>query len=188
MNFAEIMICTSFLDGARLGAALCSAKNDLSLADLSTLTDIFTIGGTKNGALIGEAIVVNNPHLAQDFNIHIKQRGALLAKGRLLGIQFWELFKSSLYFELATYANSMAKNIADAFVSKGYKLVDEPQTNQIFPILPNTLINQLQEHFNFYVWESVDNNNSVVRLVTSWATDVEKVEEFIGHIPANESS
>ena len=96
------------LDGARLGAALTATKNDLTLADIAELTDAFWIGGTKVGALLGDAIVISNPHLREDFRFHIKQRGALLAKGRVLGLQFSELFRSGLYFELARHANDMA--------------------------------------------------------------------------------
>lgn len=168
-----------FVDGARLGSALCASKNDMSMSDLSKLTDVFTIGGTKNGALIAEAIVINNPAINEDFNFHIKQRGAMLAKGRLLGIQFLELFKNDLYFDLAKHANAMAEKISDAFVSKGHELLDETLTNQVFLILPNSLIKQLEENFSFYVWSKHDELHSVVRLVTSWATDEEMVDDLI---------
>ena len=168
-----------FIDGARLGSALCADSNDVTMSDLAELTDIFTIGGTKNGALIAEAIVINNPAINEDFNFHIKQRGAMLAKGRLLGIQFLELFKDDLYFDLATHANAMAKKISDAFVNKGFKLFDETQSNQIFLILPNALIKELENNFAFYIWNQHDELNSVVRLVTSWATDENKVDELI---------
>ena len=171
-----------YLDGARLGSALCSEDNDLKLADLYILTDVFYIGGTKNGAIIGEAIVINNDSLKKDFNYHLKQRGALLSKGRLMGIQFLELFKENLYFELATHANNMAKKMADAIKEKGYSFLTEPQSNQLFPIFPNTLIAQLSEKYEFYIWEKVDNDKSIVRLVTSWATQEDKVDEFIGDI------
>jgi len=171
-----------FIDGARLGSALCSKKNDVSLEDLSHLTDVFTIGGTKNGALVGEAIVLNNQAISDDFNIQIKQRGALLAKGRVLSIQFLELFKNDLYFKLATYANNIAEKISDAFVSRGYELLDETQTNQIFLILPNTLIKHLEQNFSFYVWSKHDEERSVVRMVTSWATDEDKVDELINSL------
>jgi threonine aldolase len=168
-----------FLDGARLGSAMCSAVNDLSLADLSKLTDVFYIGGTKNGALIGEAIVINNDKLKKDFNYHLKQRGALLSKGRLLGIQFLALFQENLYFDLAQHANNMAKKLADALQRKGFAFINEAVSNQLFPILPNELIKQLEEKFEFYVWEKTDTQNSAVRLVTSWTTIEEKVDEFI---------
>lgn len=171
-----------FLDGARLGSALSSNKNDLTLEDLGRLVDVFTIGATKNGALFGEAIVLNNTILQEDFNVHIKQRGALLAKGRTLGIQFLELFKDNLYFELSQKANYLALKISDAFEKKAYKLLDKTQTNQIFLILPNSLISKLEEKFSFYVWSRYDEEHSVVRMVTSWTTDENKVEELISSI------
>lgn len=168
-----------FVDGARLGAALCSTKNDLTLEDMAKLTDVFTMGATKNGALLGEAIIINNPKIYDEFDFIIKQKGAMLAKGRVLGIQFLELFKDDLYFKLATRANTLAKKISTALIKKNYKLLDETSTNQIFPILPNELIEKLQTKFDFYVWEKYDEKHSVIRVVTSWATDEEKVNEFI---------
>ena len=141
------------LDGARLGAALSAEKNDLTLKDIAGLTDIFWMGGTKAGALIGEAIVINNAVLAEDFSFHIKQQGALLAKGRLLGVQFVELFKSNLFFELTKHANDMAKKLSAAIAGSGYQFASETETNQIFPILPNSVIESLKEFFDFYVWE-----------------------------------
>ncbi len=168
-----------FLDGARLGSALCARNSDVSLEDLANLTDAFTIGGTKNGALIAEAIVLNNPIISEEFNFHIKQRGGLLAKGRLLGIQFLELFRDDLYFDLAKHANSMAEKISNAFVAQGCELMDKTQTNQIFLILPNDLIAKLERHFSFYVWRKYDEQHSVVRMVTSWATDETMVDKLI---------
>lgn len=167
------------LDGARLGAALTAPKNDLSLGDIAELTDIFWIGGTKAGALIGEAIVIPNEQLADDFAFHIKQRGALLAKGRLLGIQFETLFSDDLFFKLTSSANTQAQQLSAAFVDSGHELAATTESNQIFPILPNTLIETLKERFEFYVWEPASDTHSVVRLVTSWATDPRKVDEFI---------
>lgn len=168
-----------YLDGARLGSALSSVNNDLSLADLSELTDAFYIGGTKNGAIMGEAIVINNNLLKTDFNYHLKQRGALLSKGRLMGVQFYELFKENLFFELAQHANNMAKKIADALKEKGFSFLTVPESNQIFPILPNELIEDLLQKYEFYTWQKLEDNKSVVRLVTSWATPENKVAEFI---------
>lgn len=168
-----------FMDGARLATALCCEKNDVTLNDLATLTDIFYIGGTKNGALLGEAIVINHSELSTDFLFHIKQRGAMMAKGRLLGIQFLTLFKYDLYFQLATHANAMANMLSKAIVKKGFTLSAKTETNQIFPILPNTLIEKLEDHFAFYVWQKTDDTHSIIRLVTSWATDEEQVKRFI---------
>lgn len=167
------------VDGARLGAALTAPSIDLTLNDLAELSDIFWIGGTKAGALIGEAIIIPNEKLADDFAFHIKQRGALLAKGRLLGIQFQALFSNDLFFELSQSANAVAQQLSKAFVAAGYKLAANTESNQIFPILPNTVIDTLKEQFDFYVWEPVDDQHSVVRLVTSWATDTVQVDSLI---------
>lgn len=177
-----------FLDGARLGAALSAHKNDLTLKDIVKLTDIFWIGGTKAGALFGEAIVIGNEALSADFSFHIKQRGALLAKGRLLGIQFLELFKNSLFFDLTKHANEMAQKLSAGIVDAGYRLSAKTETNQIFTILPNSVIEQLKKYFDFYVWEKFDAEHSVIRLVTSWATDRKQVDEFLRRVtPRNQS-
>ena len=170
------------LDGARLGAALSAEKNDLTLKDITELTDVFWMGGTKAGALFGEAIIINNPTLTDDFSFHIKQRGALLSKGRLLGIQFVELFKDGLYFEATKFANEMAQKFSLGILECGFKLSAETETNQIFPVLPNSIIESLQEKFDFYVWEKIDDSHSVIRLVTSWATDEKQIDQFILHI------
>jgi threonine aldolase len=166
------------LDGARLGAALSAEKNDLTLKNIAELTDLFWIGGTKVGALMGEAIVIANPALREDFAFHIKQRGALLAKGRVLGLQFRELFREGLYFDLARHANIMAQRLSAAILEAGHRFAAETQTNQLFPILPNALIERLKKHFDFYIWEPHDASSSVVRLVTSWATEERHVDAF----------
>jgi Threonine aldolase len=168
-----------FMDGARLGSALCSEENDLELADLTSLVDAFYIGGTKNGALIGEALVICSDPLKEDFRFHMKQKGALLAKGRLLGIQFLELFRDNLYFELAKHANKMAGLLRDEISKAGFGFLVHSPSNQIFPILPNRLITELQKNYAFYVWSEVDADNSAVRLVTSWATKEDAVSAFI---------
>lgn len=166
------------MDGARLGSALCT-QDDLTLADLVSLVDAFYIGGTKNGALIGEALVICRESLKADFRFFMKQKGALLAKGRLLGIQFLELFKDNLYFDLAKHANQMAALISEEVSKLGFKFLVHSTSNQIFPILPNQLIVELQKKFGFYVWAKVDEDYSAVRLVTSWATKEEAVKAFI---------
>lgn len=168
-----------YLDGARLGHALTAENNDLTLSDIAQLTDMFYIGATKNGGLIGEAIVFNRPEVAEDFDYVLKQRGALLAKGRLLAIQFLELFKDDLYFTLAKHANVMAMKISAAAKEKGYPFLTNSTTNQIFPILPNTVIEKLNEKYLFYVWKAIDEEQSAVRLITSWATDEAMVDAFI---------
>ena len=171
-----------FMDGARLGQALTAEQNDLTLADVAAFTDVFYIGGTKNGALLGEAIVFSNQDLSENFDYLLKQRGALMAKGRLLGIQFLTLFEDDLYFELAAQANRMAMKIAKAIQDEGYTFLIEAQSNQLFPILPNKLINRLQEDFLFYNWKKIDEDRSAVRIISSWATPEEKVDEFINLI------
>ncbi len=171
-----------FLDGARLGAALTSPVNDVSLADLARLTDVFWIGGTKAGALIGEAIVINRANFSKDFDFHIKQRGALLAKGRLLGLQFQELFGKDLFFTASRKANDLAGELSQAITATGYALLSPTETNQVFPVLPNALIERLGVHFQFYNWQSYDADHSVLRLVTSWATETRSIERFISKL------
>ncbi len=171
-----------YLDGARLGSALTSKQNDLSLADLSKLVDVFYIGGTKNGALLGEAIVINNDKLKADFRFYLKQKGALLAKGRIFGLQFLELFKNNLFFEMGKHANAMALKLAEGIKKAGHSFLIEPVSNQIFPVLPNELIERLNKQFGFYVWKKNEDNTSVIRLVTSWATKEEFVDKFISDL------
>ncbi|APC40424.1 threonine aldolase family protein [Clostridium estertheticum] len=168
-----------YVDGARLGSALCSKENDIKISDLPRLTDVFYIGGTKNGALMGEALVICKEGLKEDFRYHIKQKGGLLAKGRLIGIQFFELFKNDLYFDLARHANFMAETLKLGIKECGYKFLINSSTNQIFPILHNKTIEKLQENYLFFVWQKIDEDNSAVRLVTSWATKDEHVKSFI---------
>lgn len=168
-----------YIDGARLGSALCSDENDLQLSDIGRLADAFYIGGTKNGALLGEALVICNESLKQDFRFHMKQKGALLAKGRILGIQFLEMFRDDLYFDLARHANKMAKLLRSNISAMGYEFLIDSPSNQIFPILPNRIIDKLLEKYSFYVWSKIDDNNSSVRLVTSWATNEDAVIAFI---------
>ena len=170
------------LDGARLGSALTSRDNDLTLEELSSLVDIFYIGGTKNGALLGEAIVINNDNLKEDFRYHIKQKGAMIAKGRILGIQFVELFKNNLYFELAKHANKMAYKLSDSLEELGYEFLTHPTSNQIFPILTNEEIEKLEKDYGFNIERKIDNNKKAIRLVTSWATKEDAVDEFIGYM------
>ena len=168
-----------YVDGARLGSALCAEGNDLELADLPRLVDAFYIGGTKNGALIGEALVICREELKADFRFHMKQKGALLAKGKLLGIQFLELFRDDLYFTVAKHANAMAEILRNAIGEAGYPFLVSSPTNQIFPILPNGLIARLHEKYSFYVWEKIDADHAAIRLVTSWATEEKAVLAFV---------
>jgi threonine aldolase len=171
-----------YMDGARLGYGLASEKNDLNISDIAELCDAFYIGGTKVGALFGEAIVISTPAFKKDFRYFIKQKGGLLAKGRLLGIQFEELFRDELYIEIAKHAVDMALMIKAEFERYGYEFLYDSVTNQQFPIIPNTIIERLQEKYAFYVWEKVDEENSAVRFCTSWATKSENVMELIEDI------
>ena len=167
-----------FIDGARLGNAVVAEGNDADLVDVAGLCDAFYIGGTKNGALLGEAVVIVNPALQDAFRYHLKQRGALMAKGRVMAIQFKELFRDDLYFENARHANAMAKKLAHGIQAHGYPFAQELQTNQLFPIFPDTVIEKLKKEYGFYIWEKVT-TGSVIRLVTSWATPEEAVEAFL---------
>lgn len=167
-----------FMDGARMGHGLTAETSDLTLEKVSELTDIFYLGGTKNGALIGEAIIINNKELQKDFAFNIKQKGALLAKGRLLGIQFLELMKNDLYFELARHANQQAMKMKKAMQERGVDFLSDTYTNQIFPILNNNLIEKLSDKFEFYVWKKIDEDFSAIRLITSWNTGDEPINEF----------
>lgn len=171
-----------YIDGARLGSALAAAESDLTLSDLARLVDAFYIGGTKCGALVGEALVICREELKEDFRFHMKQKGALLAKGRLLGIQFAELFRDDLYFRLSHHANQMAALLRDALTKAGFPFLVHSPTNQLFPILPDSLIAELQKDYSFYVWSKIDAEHSAVRLVTSWATKEEAVQALIASI------
>ena len=171
-----------FVDGARLGHALTAETNDLTLEDFGKYTDAFYLGGTKNGALIGEAIIINNESLQEEFGFHLKQKGAMLAKGRLLGIQFQELMKDDLYFDLARHANQQAMKIKEAFKEIGCEFLSETFTNQIFPILNLSQIEKLSVNFDFYVWKKLSEEKSAVRLITSWATSNDIIEKFITEI------
>ena len=173
-----------FIDGARLGYGLMSDKCDMSISDIAKNCDIFYIGGTKVGALFGEAVVITNENLQKDFRYNIKQRGGMLAKGRLLGIQFGVLFEKNLYFDISRYAVDLAMKIKQAFIYKGYKFLYDSYTNQQFPILPNEVLNKLSKNYSFCFWQKIDDNNSAVRFCTSWATKKEDVDKLVEDIKA----
>lgn len=170
------------IDGARLGYGLVSQDSDLSLADIARLCDVFYIGGTKIGALFGEAVVIINDDLKKDFRYLIKQKGGLLAKGRLLGVQFETLFEDGLYYEISKHAVEMAMMIRNAFIEKGFSLRYDSKINQQFPILPNDVLIQLSKKYSFSFWEKFNDTHSVVRVCTSWATKKENVERLIEDI------
>lgn len=171
-----------FLDGARLGYGLTAQGNDVTLADIARLCDVFYIGGTKVGALFGEAVVFSNPAIAADFRYMIKQHGGMLAKGRLLGVQFCALLESGLYFEIAAGANRLADQIRNTIEELGYGYLVPGTTNQIFPILPDTLLDELSKNFSFSQQERVDENHRAVRFCTSWATTQENVDALCNEL------
>lgn len=172
-----------FLDGARLGAALTSPENDLTLPDLARLTDAFYIGGTKNGLLFGEALVMTVP--CPHFRWHMKQRGAILAKGRLLGVQFHAILENELYFDLARHANDLAFRLRDGIAALGYPFPVPSPSNQQFPVLPNGVVAKLQElGYEFEIDYAVDADHTCIRLVTSWATPETAVEQFLKDLEA----
>lgn len=168
-----------FIDGARMGYGLASEGCDVTLNDIARLADVFYIGGTKQGALFGEAVVIVNPAMKKDFRYFIKQNGGMLAKGRLLGIQFLTLFEDGLYFELSQHAVAQAMRIRDAFVSKGYDFLVDSPSNQQFPILPNDVMELLSKDFKFSVWKRIDAGHTAVRFCTSWATRTEAVDALL---------
>lgn len=175
-----------FLDGARLGYGLMSKGTDVTWKDLADCTDVFYIGGTKVGALFGEAIVISNPALAKDFRYMIKQRGGMLAKGRLLGLQFLALLEDGLYEEIAEKAVEQAMRLKEAFLEKGYPLLYDSYTNQQFPILPNSQLDQLKEKYTFALWCAMDEEYSAVRFCTSWATKDEDIEALLNDLDSLE--
>ena len=165
-----------FLDGARLGYGLTASDNDVTMGDLARLCDVFYIGGTKVGALFGEAVVIKSPAIAEDFSYMIKQRGAMLAKGRLLGLQFDTLLEDDLYFRLGRHANGLADQLRKTLVQLGYPLLVPTTTNQIFPILPDGVLAELAREFTFTEQERVDQTHRAVRFCTSWATKQENMD------------
>ena len=168
-----------YIDGARLGYGLMAKGNDISIKDISRLCDVFYIGGTKVGALFGEAVVVCNNKLLKHFFPLIKQHGALLAKGRLLGLQFETLFTDNLYFKLSNNAIERAMELREAFVAKGYEPYGFSPSNQQFFLMPKEKINALKDKVSFEIWAWEDDNRAVVRFVTDWATSKQEVEQLI---------
>lgn len=171
-----------YLDGARLSNALVYKKANLTLKDCANLTDAFYFGGTKNGALFGEMLVIINPKLKENFRYMIKQRGGLLAKGFATSIQFKALLEDDLYLKNATKANKRAQEIKRGLQKLGYKFAFNSPTNQIFPIFPDALISKLQKDFLFMVMQEYPNNCHSVRLVCSWSTPKDAVNQFLEYV------
>jgi len=159
-----------FLDGARLGYGLMSRHTDVTLPDIAELCDVFYIGGTKTGALCGEAVVFTKHNMPKHFTTIVKSHGALLAKGRLLGIQFDTLFTDGLYFEISRHAIDKAEALKALFLEKGYRLYLDSPTNQQFVILENSRMNALSEKVRFSYWEPYDDTHTVVRFAAGWST------------------
>ena len=167
-----------YIDGARLGYALGSSEADFTLEDIARLADVFYIGGTKMGTLFGEALVVTNRSLLKNLFPLVKQHGALLAKGRLLGLQFGAMFSNGLYERLGRHATSLALRLKDIFRKAGYKIMIDSPTNQQFVQLPNSIIDRLRENASFDYWGPRGKEQSIVRFVTSWATTEEDINEL----------
>ncbi len=177
-----------YVDGARLGAALTAEDNDLSIRELARLCDAFYIGGTKNGALFGEALVICNNKMNDHFRFMMKRQCNLLAKGRLIGVQFEALLdggENSIYFEMAEHANRMCKIIRDELKRLGIDFYSSSQTNQLFPILPVKVVDELEKEFCFYRWAKEKDGMIPIRLVTGWGTEQKDVEALIKAIKQN---
>ena len=171
-----------FMDGARLGYGLMASGTDVTMADIARLCDVFYIGGTKVGALFGEAAVIANPALKEDFRYIIKQHGGMLAKGRLLGVQFDALMEDDLYFKISAHADSMADKIRACLAELNIPCLVGGITNQIFPILPDSVLDELAKTICFTEMERVDDSHRCIRFCTSWATPEENVQTLIGEL------
>lgn len=159
-----------YVDGARMGYGLAASSNDITLADYARLCDVFYIGGTKVGTMFGEAVVISNKWIAEDFRYIMKQRGGMLSKGWLLGLQFSAMFENGLYYQISRHANAMADRLRSTFRELGYPLYLPNETNQVFVTLPKTLLEELGKEFTYARWEEVDAEHLTVRFCTSWAT------------------
>ena len=165
-----------YLDGARMGYGLASRGSGMTLADLAASCDVFYIGGTKVGALFGEAVVISSPALQRDFRYCIKRHGGMLAKGRLLGLQFEALFEDGLYLQLGRHGVEQALRIREACLRRGLPLHFDSRTNQQFPVLTRAQRERLEEKYAFTFWEQLDDDRAVVRFCASWATDPAAVD------------
>lgn len=171
-----------FLDGARLGYGLAAVDNELDLPMIAACCDVFYIGGTKVGALFGEAVVMSNDELKKDFRYLIKQKGGMLAKGRLLGVQFEALFEDGLYMEISRHADRLADKLREAFTQAGFPFLVENQTNQIFPVILDSVLKKLGENYGYTYQERVDETHSAVRFCTSWATKEDNIDRLIADL------
>lgn len=174
-----------YIDGARLGSALTCKENDLSIKELARLSDAFYIGGTKNGALFGEALVIRNPIIGENFRFMIKRQCNMMAKGRLMGVQFEALLEggeNSIYFEMARHANELAEKLRNGLLSMGVEFYSKSPTNQIFPILPRPVVDRLKRGFAFQEWAPEKDGMVPIRLVTGWGSNEGEVDAFLAHV------
>ena len=167
-----------FIDGARLGYGLAAKENDVTLPDIAAIADVFYIGGTKLGALLGEAVVITNAKLKKDFRYFMKQKGAILAKGRVLGLQFSALFENNLYLQLARHANEMALQIRHVCEAAGFSSPYQSPTNQQFFIIPNKILAKLEENYVFSHIRAINRNETLIRICTSGATREEDLKQL----------
>jgi len=174
-----------YMDGARLGNALVAKGNDLSLADICSYTDMFYIGGTKNGALYGEAFVIKNTNLKTNFRYALKQRGMMMAKSRIMGVQFEALFTDNVYFENAKQANLTAQTLKIIFKHYGIDMYIDSPTNQIFPIIENGLLERIQTEYVVSPWAKYDDDHTVVRFCCSWNTKSKDIKDFLTFLKQN---
>ena len=168
-----------YIDGARLGCALMSGANDMALTELARLADAFYIGGTKNGLLFGEALVINNPSLSSEFRHIVKQKGGLLSKGFLLGIQFQAILEDGLYFELARAANDAAVRLSEGLCEKGVPLLTDTVTNQVFPVVCGEALRRLEKRVLFEAWASEREDGTPIRFVASWLTTEDEIRAVL---------
>ncbi len=168
-----------YLDGARLGSALTCEENDLTIEDIAKYTDAFYLGGTKNGALFGEVLIIANDDLKPEFRWILKQNGGMLAKGRLLGVQFETLMKDDLFFKLAAHSNKMADKLRKGIADKGYKFYTDAPTNMMFPVFKNEMVQYLEKHVEFEKYFPVGEDSYCIRFVTSWATEEKDIDALL---------
>lgn len=168
-----------YCDGARLGSAMTTRYADTTFADYAAYCDMFTIGGTKNGLLFGEALVIRTPGLIPNFRHYMKQQGAILAKGRLLGVQFDAILKDNLYLQLAHHANQLAERITDELHKMNIPLLADSPSNQVFPIFSNDVVSELEKEFTFEIQERVDEQHTCIRFVTAWCSTEEDVTALL---------
>lgn len=174
-----------YLDGARLAMALSAQDNDIEFADLAKYTDAFYIGGTKVGAFAGEALIINNPALNHDFRFTMKQKGAMMAKGWILGVQFLVLMENNLYLELGAHSNQMAIKLKQLFIDYGFSFAAQPQTNQLFVNIPDDVAEKITQHVEVYAFGKPDQAHTCLRFCTSWATtldDITRLRDIIEKI------